>query len=324
MTRFIKTIIAGILITITSQAYSQDLPTTPLTGCGSSATVNAWFREFGRSGHMPPVLGHWLADSKSQIVKPWQAFDNVYFVGVCWVSSWLVKTSAGPVLIDTLYEPFTEQLLDNIRKVGVDPADIKLVLVTHGHFDHAGGIARLNAFTHARFAMTQRGWDEAHNDAKKSQGSDHPWTMPATDEVVKDGDILTVGDTRFYVYETPGHTWGTASYALDVTDHGKRYRAITIGGLGLNAIDGPAQVEAYIQSIDRIKGLVNDAEHPVTVHLTAHPFSNGLMETAQRLNMRTEGQENPLVDKAGLLAQLATLREQAVARLAIEKQKVEK
>jgi metallo-beta-lactamase class B len=72
---------------------------------------------------------------------PFKVFDNVYYVGICWVSAWLLKTSDGLVLIDTLYEPYTDRLLENIKKLGFDPADIKLILVTHGHFDHAGGIS---------------------------------------------------------------------------------------------------------------------------------------------------------------------------------------
>ena len=88
---------------------------------------------------MPADLGRWLGDAKAQYIEPYQAFDNVHYVGVCWVSAWLVKTSAGVVLIDTLHEPFADQLIENIKKVGVDPADIKYVLMTHGHFDHVGG-----------------------------------------------------------------------------------------------------------------------------------------------------------------------------------------
>ena len=76
---------------------------------------------------------------------------------------------------------------------------------------------------------------------------------------------------------------------------------------------------AYIASVDRIRALVNRPSQPVTVHLTTHPFSNGLMEARDRLAARKPGEPNPLVDPQGLLAQLATLRHGAVQRLAVER-----
>lgn len=305
-------------------AAVPDAATPPLTGC-PSATIDRLFKEFGRSGKMPPQLNRWLNDTQSQTIEPYQAFDNVYNVGICWVSAWLIKTSEGPVLIDTLYQPYTDQLIDNIRKIGVDPADIRMVLLTHGHFDHVGGASRLRALTNAKFVMTEEGWREAQADAQKSRGKPGEWTMPAAaDIVVKDGDVLSVGDTKFYAYETPGHTWGTTSYALDVRDGDRTYRAITIGGLGLNAIDGVKQVEAYVASVDRIKTLVSASTNPIGVHLTAPPFSSGLSEAKELLKTRQPGQTHPLLDPNGLNKQLDELRSGAIERLAIEREKASK
>ncbi|GAB4061041.1 CAR family subclass B3 metallo-beta-lactamase [Uliginosibacterium sediminicola] len=306
------------LVQAQTPASATAVSTPALSGCPSPA-IDAQFKEFGRSGKMPAELKRWLNDPKAQLMAPYQAFDNVYYVGICWVSAWLIKTSAGPVLIDTLYEPYTDQLVANLRAIGVEPADLKMVLLTHGHFDHVGGVAKLKSLSKAKFVMTQEGWAEAQHDAQQSQGKAGAWSMPAGPDVtVKDGDVLTVGDTRFYVYTTPGHTWGTASYALDVKDGNKTYRAMTIGGLGLNAIDGPKQVEAYIASVDRIKGMVNAAQNPVVVHLTAHPFSNGLTEAKELLKTRKPGDPHPLVDAAGLNVQLDALRAGAEERLLIE------
>ncbi|MET7016170.1 CAR family subclass B3 metallo-beta-lactamase [Uliginosibacterium flavum] len=300
----------------TSTSNTASAP--PLTGC-PSPTINALFNDFGRTGKMPPELKRWMNDAASQTIEPYQAFDNVYYVGICWVSAWLIKTSDGLVLIDTVYEPYTDQLINNIKKLGFNPSDIKMVLLTHGHFDHVGGVSKIKSQTNAKFVMTQAGWSEAQADAQKSQGKPGAWTMPAAaDIIVKDGDVLTVGDTKFYAYATPGHTWGTTSYALDVKDGDKTYRAITIGGLGLNAIDGPKQVEAYISSVDRIKAMESDSKNPISVHLTAHPFSTGLTEAKELLKTRKPGQPHPLVDPDGLNKQLDGLRAGATERLAIE------
>lgn len=271
---------------------------------------------------MPPALGRWLNDRQAQQVEPYQAFDNVYFVGICWVSAWLVKSSEGYILIDTLHEPFVDLLIDNIAKVGVKLSDIKYVLMTHGHFDHVGGAYKLKPLMNARFVMTQTGWNEAIADSAASQKSPRPWKMLATpDLVVKDGDTVTLGDTQVKVYETPGHTHGTASYSLDVRDGARNYHAFVIGGLGLNAIDSAKQVEAYIASVNRIEGLVEDKAAPVTVHLTTHPFSTGLTEAKEGLKHRQAGQAHPLVNPAGFSRQLTALRQGAELRLEIERKK---
>ena len=291
----------------------------PFDGCPSDAILER-FESFGRSGRMPMELGRWLSDPKAQYVEPFKAFDEVDFVGVCWVSAWVVRTSAGPVLIDTLHEPHVDQLLQNLARVGIDPASIRYVLMTHGHFDHVGGAAKLKAVAPgARFVMTRRGWDEAIASARQSSGTPRAWTMIDVDVVVADGDVVTVGDTTFKVYETPGHTFGTASYEFPVRDGSERHVAFTVGGLGLNAIESSRQVEAFIASVRRIEGLVARRPDPVTVHLTTHPFSNRLIEAAAALKTRGPSVPHPLVDPEGFARQLRSLRDGAEERLEVER-----
>ena len=315
----------GLILPAMANAQGNDGTSTDLSTCPSK-TILSKFIEFGKTGKMPPDLGKWLGDPKAQYVEPYQAFDNVHFVGVCWVSAWLVKTSAGPVLIDTLHEPFVDQLIENIKQVGVDPADVKLVLMTHGHFDHAGGAARLKTIMpDAKFVMSEEGWAEAIADSQKSQSGRRPWQfLAAIDTVASDAEVFQVGDTAFTAYETPGHTFGTASYGFAVHDGKTSYNAFTVGGLGLNAIRSSEQVEAYISSVDRIESLVKSEAMPITVHLTTHPFSTGLTEAAQRLPARKAGDPHPLVDQAGFLAQLESLGKQAEERLVIEKKRASK
>ncbi|MBF9043726.1 MBL fold metallo-hydrolase [Rhodobacterales bacterium HKCCE4037] len=288
-------------------------------GCPSGPILQR-FAEFGRTGQMPPDLGQWLNTPGAQYVEPWSPFDNVDYVGVCWVSAWLVHTDEGSVLIDTLYGPFRQTLIDNIASTGTDLADIRYVLMTHGHFDHVGGAATLEPLLpNATFVMTQGGWDEALESAAASQGTPRAWEMIEPDMVVADGDEITLGENSFTVVETPGHTWGTASYVYDVRDGDDTYRAITIGGLGLNAIEGPTQVEAYIESVDRVRSLVEMRNMGIDVHLTTHGFSNNLDEDRQLLAARAPGEPNVLVDPEGLLAQIEYLRGRAVERLEQER-----
>lgn len=290
-------------------------------GCPSGPIIGR-FVEFGKTGKMPKDLGKWLNTPAEQYIEPWKPFDNVDFVGVCWVSAWLVHTDDGVVLIDTLYGPFKKMIVENIQKTGTDLADIKYVLMTHGHFDHVGGAVALKPLLpNAKFVMTQEGWDEAAQSSAASQGGPRAWGMIKPEITVADGDEITVGNNTFKVVETPGHTWGTASYMYDVHDGDNTYRAITIGGLGLNAIEGPPQVEAYIESVDRVRQLVEAEKMPVEVHLTTHGFSANLDENRQKHAARKDGEPNVFVDPQALLNQVAGLRERAVKRLEVEKLK---
>jgi metallo-beta-lactamase class B len=183
----------------TSQAAAQ-----PFEGCPSKE-IAARFEGFSKTGIMPEDLGRWLHDPKAQYIEPWKAFDNVYYVGVCWVSAWAIRTSDGVVLIDTLHEPHVDQLVANLRKVGIDLTDIKYVLITHGHFDHAGGAAKLKPLLpNAKFVMTQIGWDEAIASAKQSQGTPIAWSMIPQEIVARDGGSIRLGDNTFGIMETPG------------------------------------------------------------------------------------------------------------------------
>jgi metallo-beta-lactamase class B len=289
----------------------------PICGC-CSAEILARFVEFGKTGRMPADLGVWLDDPDKQFIEPWKPFDNVHFVGVCWVSAWLIETGAGAVLIDTLYGPHVDTLISNIRRTGVDFADIRYVLMTHGHFDHVGGAARMKALLpNARFVMSRRGWDETDVDVAAWRGTPKEYERIPTDIVLADGEDVELGGDRFTLIETPGHTWGTASYLYEVVEAGRRHRAITVGGLGLNAIDGPAQVEAFIASLDRIRDLARSGD-AVQVHLTMHGFSANLDENRQTHLARRPGDPNVFLNPQAVLDEVAFLREGAVRRLALE------
>ena len=287
------------------------------------AQLTAELSEFAITGKMPPDLRKSMLDPVAQRVSPFKAFDNVYFVGICFVSAWLITDPAGDILIDTLYEPHVDTLAANIAAVGAKLADIRYVLITHGHIDHAAGAARLKPLLpNARFVMTQKGWDEAIENAASSAARLRPWTMIAPDIVAKEGDKITVGQTVVTVYETPGHTLGSASYGYTVRDGGNAYRAVTVGGLGLNAIKNVAQVEAYVASVERLRAMAADLKDPISVSLTVHPPVAGMFPMADKLAARKAGEPNPFVDRASFQAQLAQLLKNSEERLAIEKAKV--
>jgi len=313
---FAHCVLGALLLSIGPAMRAQ-----PFEGCPSPA-IGAAFNDFGKAGRMPPALGRWLGDLDAQRIAPFKAFDDAWFVGVCWVSAWLLPTPQGHFLIDTLHEPHAAELLDNIRKAGFDPQDIRYVLITHGHFDHAAGAARLKkVLKNARFVMTESGWAEAIASASASAGTPGAWEMIPRDIVGKDGDAWTLGGRTVTLLETPGHTLGTASYVYDVHDGSRAYRALTLGGLGLNAIQNARQVELYIASVERLDRMTSATTQPIEVHLTTHPFATGLMEERAALAARKPGDPHPLVDAAALRAQLEALESGAKERLVVERAK---
>ena len=296
---------------------------SPVTSRCESAAIFAQYVAFSDTGRMSPELVRFINDPALQKIEPYKAFDNVYYVGVCWVSAWLITSPRGHVLIDTLYGGYTDTLIENIRALGFDPKDIKLVAITHGHRDHAGGAAKLKQALQpgTRFAMSSEGWREAADTAAKSAGTPGAWTMIERDVVLADGETVSGGDIALQSFDTPGHTMGTVSFAFDARDGARTWRAFAIGGLGLNAVKGPEQVEAYISSLKRVRALIEDKARPIEFHLPTHPFITGLTEAKDLLASRKPGDPHPLVDLPGFRQQVDYLQEQAERRLVVEREK---
>ena len=97
-------------------------------------------------------------DVEFQKIEPFKVFDNLYYVGPGYVSVWLLTTPEGNILFDTAQEPYVDHVIDNIRKVGVDPKSIKYIILSHGHLDHVGGAAKIQEASGARVAAAEEDW----------------------------------------------------------------------------------------------------------------------------------------------------------------------
>src|SRR5882672_1097489 len=98
-------------------------------------------------------------------------FDNLYHVGVGTVSTWLIPTTAGLIMIDSSQEPYVDHVLDNIRNLGFDPKDVKYDLIVHGHLDHFGGAARIKELSGARIGLTEADWKMVDDYAAQQRAS---------------------------------------------------------------------------------------------------------------------------------------------------------
>ena len=130
-----------------------------------------------------------MPDRAQWHAEPVKVFDNLYFVGTREHSAWAVVTSAGIIVIDPLYAYAVEdEVVGGLKKVGLNPADIKYVLVSHGHGDHSGGAGYLQDKFNARVILAAADWDLLERNTRDT-------TKPKRDMVATDGQKLTLGDT---------------------------------------------------------------------------------------------------------------------------------
>jgi metallo-beta-lactamase class B len=252
------------------------------------------------------------ARDTAKTVPPFKIFDNLYYVGMDWVSSYLIATDDGLILIDALYGKFPKHILQSVRALGFDPKNIKYILCTHGHYDHTEGADTLQKVTHARIGMTDADW-------QMTEGKiDNPYpnvnARLVRDLVVYDGDSLTLGNTTLKFYVTPGHTTGVLSFSFLARDGNRTYNAFGFGGAGLN-FNGVQRTQQYINSIDRLLSM----KELLQVNLSNHPGMGKVLDRAALLKQRKAGEKNPFVAPEDYQIWLKELRTQAEKKLVEEK-----
>jgi metallo-beta-lactamase class B len=219
---------------------------------------------------------------------PFQIFDNLNFVGTAEVASYVVSTSDGLILIDTLYGgPYTSYLVDHMRELGLDIADVEYVLIMQGHWDHYGGARELqDRYTDAAFGAAEEDW--------KMIEADLGDRAPRRGFVIEEGDTLTLGDTTIHFELTPGHTPGTTSLRFPVFDDGERHEAYFHGGSALRT-DDPDAIRTFIADLERIKR-IPDIEVQIINHYDIHAAgADDLFARAARLASRGPGEPHPWV-----------------------------
>ena len=265
-----------------------------------------------------------MAFFKDKTVPPaTKIFDNLYYVGVTPVGAYALQTSDGIILIDALNntQEAQEVIESGMLSVGLDPADIKTIIVTHGHGDHYGGAKYLAEKYQASVMMSELDWDMAINPAPRPARPGMPapnWsTAPDKDLVATDGQEVTLGDTTVKIVFTPGHTPGTLSLIFPVTENGARHTAALWGGTGIPKDKGLAQ--AYVNSAKKFAKLAKDMK--VDVALSNHAFVDDSLRRMAELRANPD-KANPFIigqqmvqDYTQVIAECASA---AVARMPTE------
>jgi metallo-beta-lactamase class B len=226
-----------------------------------------------------PTRATWYAE-------PAKVFDNLYFVGMTEFTAWAIPTSDGIIVIDPVYDYSVEaSVVEGLKKLGLDAANIKYVLVSHGHLDHAGGAKLLQERYGARLLMSAADWDLLERQK--------PVWLPKRDMIVTDGQKLTLGDTTITMYLTPGHTDGTVSTFIPVRDGARRHLAFLWGGTLFNFGPDRTRFTAYAASAARMRDLV--AKEGADVLLSNHTDYDGTKTKLPALARRAPGTPHPYV-----------------------------
>jgi metallo-beta-lactamase class B len=227
-------------------------------------------------------------------ITPTKLFDNLYSVGQNAVSSHALVTSAGIILFDTLdnEDEARNLLVPNLIALGLNPADIKYIVISHEHPDHYGGARYLQKTYGARVIASAEAWSGMTALFESPSGPGSKLPIPDKDMEMGDGQSLTLGGTKVTFYLTPGHAKGVLSAIFPVTDHGEPHIAGYFGGTG----GAPADIDlqrAQVATLERWAGIAEKAG--VDVNITNHPMHSEALEKEELLRYRQPGDSNPFV-----------------------------
>ena len=242
------------------------------------------------------------ADNENVKHEPFRMIGNIYWVGHSQVGSFLIKTSQGLILMDSTSSDESDWTRENIEKLGFTMKDIKIMLNSHPHAEHMGGFAKFKEVTGAKLIASKLTADEMAVGGRtdfREDGSEQ-YTPVKSDQVIADGEKVTLGDVALTAHLTPGHTKGCTTWTTTVQEDGKTYNVVFFCGMATAGIDRapllnnpkyPNIVEDYQHSFQLLRAL------PCDVFLYARATTIHLQEKEERLEKGVK--PNPFVDPAG-------------------------
>jgi metallo-beta-lactamase class B len=274
---------------------------------------------------------------KDWFTWPVEIFDNLHFIGTKTAGVWAVSSSDGIIVIDANFHYSSKELVMGLLNFGLDPLDIKYVLITHGHDDRYFGAKGLqDMYPNAKIGMSAADWEIVAKDNSPAN------LKPRKDLVITDGQKITLGDVTVTAYLTPGHTPGTLSFIIEplwnkesIASDNERHVAAIWGGtdpsIGRQGVqyypDGQAMMKAHIASLRRFidlgtKAGVDVVLSPTLAHANmvekmrywrmANPDHSAGSEAGDRL----AGEAHPFVSKEGVARYNRILLECYEAQLA--------
>lgn len=247
-------------------------------------------------------------------VEPFRIAGELYYVGAANVTSLLIATPDGHILIDGGFQETAPLIHANVRKLGFRIQDVKAILSTHAHMDHAGGLAELKTLTRAKLYAGARDADQLARGGTGdfAFGDTMPFPPVTADVIVKEGDEVKVGNVAVRAVETPGHTKGCISWVFSMPDpqSGRTYRVVFIGGStapGYQLVDNekyPEVARDFEATFQKLRALECD------IFIEGHGFAFGLKQ-------KMAG-ERSFVDPKGYRERIdacdKTVRDQAAAQ----------
>lgn len=240
---------------------------------------------------------------------PFRIIGNVYYVGSQDLASYLITTPKGDILINSNLKTSPAQIRKSVEELGFHFSDIKILLISHAHFDHDAGSAEIIRMTGAKYMVMAEDAPAVESGGRKdfAYGSEADMRYPAAkvDRVLHDGDKVQLGNVVLVAHLTPGHTKGCTTWTMKVVQGGKTYNVVIVGspnvnpGPGYKLVDNtqyPQIAQDYEKTFRVLKSL------PCDIFLGAHGSYFGMKEKLARMK---DGGANPFIDPEGYEAYVA-------------------
>jgi metallo-beta-lactamase class B len=232
------------------------------------------------------------------VIPPSKIFDNVYIIGNSGTAVYVIQTSAGLLMIDSLGADQVEtQLLPGFQKLGLDPANVKIILIGHGHADHFGGSRYMQDHFGSKVYISAADWNLMENPPAGRAGTQKKGptvVIPKHDAEVKEGEPVVLGDLKVMPFAIPGHTPGSMAYIFSVKDNGRAHMAGIYGGTVLTpGIVSDEGLATYLKSVRHYKEEAGKAA--VDAIMQNHPLMYPLPDMLDQLARRKKGEPNPFV-----------------------------
>jgi metallo-beta-lactamase class B len=245
----------------------------------------------------------------TEVFPAFKIVGNVFYVGSRGLASYLITTPKGHILINSNLESSVPQIRDSVEKLGFHFSDVKILLISHAHWDHDAGSSAIKKLTRAQYMVMEGDVPVVESGGKTDfqyPGGRYP---PAkVDRVLHDGDEINLGGVALTAHLTPGHTKGCTTWTLTANDAGKSYSVVIVGSPNVNPgyklvnnARYPEIAADYEKTFRVLKQL------PCDIFLGAH---GGYYNMEAKFAQLKNGGANPFVDPAGYKSYV-TEREQA-------------